>query len=128
VGLGVTSKEDIGVPNGFRVEPQAVRDFAQYIARCKDDTVDGIAYLERNGNLSWDEIGATNFIGGLKGAHERVMAELVERFTHLKDVFEKSANELESTATYYEETEIETAGQFDQELPDPGRVRLAEET
>lgn len=115
------------MPSGFRVEPQAIRDFSQHLTRCKEDAVDGIAYLNRNGNLSWDQVGATNFLFGLKGSHERVMAELNERLTHLKDVLEQSAAELENTAIYYEETDIETAEQLDQGLPDPGRTRPGEE-
>ncbi|HEY8450787.1 MAG: WXG100 family type VII secretion target [Micromonosporaceae bacterium] len=116
------------MPDEFHVVPRAVRDFAQHIASCRDDADDGIAYLNRHGNLSWEQLGATNFLGGLKGAHDSVMAALNERFTHLKDVLEQSASELERTATYYEVTDTTVARDFDRELPDPGRPVWPAET
>lgn len=109
------------MPGQFHVEPRAIRDFAQHMTRCRDDALDGIGYLERNGSLSWDQLGASNFLLGLKGAHDQVMAELGERLTHLKDVLERSATELDRTATYYEETDTTAATDFDRQLPDPGR-------
>ncbi|HZG07320.1 MAG TPA: hypothetical protein VE546_27780 [Streptomyces sp.] len=98
----------------LRVNPDNLKDYGRMIARARDDAQEGKDYLNRYGDVPSTVQGLFtrpfDFHGTLKGDVERVLSRL-------RSLLDASSKELNRSADYYRNTDLEEAARMDALLP-----------
>lgn len=104
----------IGVMNGFKADPSAIREFGQLVGKQSDHVNAGDRYLMSNTLLQQDSEG---WLNQLSGAHDALIDNSRTWFQTLgRWTLEGAELSILDSAAYYGRTDAEAAAEFDAKL------------
>ncbi|MFE9022304.1 hypothetical protein ACFYNL_27600 [Streptomyces sp. NPDC007808] len=100
---------------GFEVEPDAIQGFASLVSRGADGAAKAVEYTTNNAQI--DKAAGGQLWDLVAGNHDQYVDSAKEALGKVQSVLRSSQSELSRSATYYRETDTETAAKMDATYP-----------
>ncbi|MEU4655659.1 type VII secretion target [Streptomyces sp. NPDC023723] len=99
---------------GFDVQPDDLDSFAAQVGRAAEDAQHAGRYAQQNGNVTVSNEG---LFGLIAGAHGGVLERVTTALTQAESVLRGAGQELSKSATYYRDTDHDSAAGIDATYP-----------